>query len=288
VLGQLLGEGGTAEGMDLLDIPEEGFVCFFNPRDECEPSYLEWMTERGLKLASKEGVPSFLKTFPDQEPRELADEREIKALTLALEALNQFFSHSRALLEAPLTPDETLSTRVRLGGGVSVEVSFTPSEDMFEDFEDEELEEPDEPPTEAGLTTLYRFQVQLDKVQSVWRRIEMRGDQTLHDLHAAIQEACNWDEDLYAFFLSGKVWDKETSYESPYGEAERSAAKYRLEHLPLQPGQQLAYMLGFNDDRAFQITLEAISPGAAQPDVAYPRVTGRHGKAPQFTTPDDE
>ncbi|HLW01903.1 MAG TPA: plasmid pRiA4b ORF-3 family protein [Ktedonobacterales bacterium] len=290
VLGQLLGDA-NAEGQDIWNITEEGFVCFFTPKDDCDPTYLDWMAAHGLKPASREGVPTFLKTFAGQEPQEPTDEREIKALTLALEALNQFFSHFRATLEAPLVPDETLTHRARLGGGITVEVSFTPSEDMYEEWlDDETLEEPDEPASEAAQTTLYRFQVKLDWMKSVWRRIEMRGDQTLHDLHEAIQQAFNWDNDhLYAFFLSGKPWDRQTAYESPFGEGERSAAKYRLEHLSLQPGQQIAYIFDFGDELDHRIKLEAIIPGGTQPGGDYPQITERHGEAPpQYPTPDGE
>ena len=67
-------------------------------------------------------------------------------------------------------------------------------------------------------------------MKSVWRRMEMTGDQTLDELHEAIQRAFHWDNDhLYAFFLSGKAWDRQTEYESPFGEGERNASRYRLE-----------------------------------------------------------
>ncbi len=144
VLGQLLGGNGPSEGQDVWDISEEGLVCFFDSKDESDPTYLDWMAEHGLKPPSREGVPTFLKTLPGQEPREPTDEREIKAMALALEALNQFFSHFRAALEAPLTPNETLTHKARVGGA-TIEVSFTPSEDMYEAWpdDDEEAEEPD-------------------------------------------------------------------------------------------------------------------------------------------------
>jgi hypothetical protein len=290
VLGQLLGGAGAEEGQGILDIMEEGMVCFFNPKEECDPTYLDWMAEHSLKPPSREGVPTFLKTMPGKEPQEPQDEREIKALTLALEALNQFFSHFRPMLEAPLTPNETLTHKARVGGATIV-VSFTPTEDMYDDWlDEEELEEPDQPASASAPTTLYRFQVKLDWMKSVWRRIEMTGDQTLHDLHGIIQEAFDWDDDhLYAFFLSGKAWDKATAYESPHADGERSAAKYRLENLPLQPGQQFLYIFDFGDELRHQIKLEAIIPGGAKPGGSYPQITEQRGEAPpQYPPFDDE
>lgn len=37
----------------------------------------------------------------------------------------------------------------------------------------------------------YRFRVELEWREEVWRNIEIRGDQTLNDLHDAIQAAFN-------------------------------------------------------------------------------------------------
>jgi hypothetical protein len=52
----------------------------------------------------------------------------------------------------------------------------------------------------------------------VWRKIEMRADQTLEELHLAIQAAYDWDADhLYSFFMSGKAWDESTEYRLPEG-----------------------------------------------------------------------
>ncbi len=291
VLGQILGGGGPQESQDMWDITEDGMVCFFNSKEECDPTYLEWMAEHGLKPPSRDGVPTFLKTLPGQEPREPEDEREIKAITLALEAMNQFLSHFRTTLESQPPPNETLTHQARVSGGSTIAVSFTPTEEMYEDWlDDEELEEPDEPASEAAQTTLYRFQVKLDWMKPVWRRIEMRGDQTLHDLHKGIQEAFDRDDDhLYAFFLSGKAWDEKTAYESPYSDGERSAAKYRLEHLPLKAGQQFLYIFDFGDELRHQVKLEAIIPGGTKSDIDYPQITDQHGEAPpQYPMLDEE
>lgn len=60
------------------------------------------------------------------------------------------------------------------------------------------------------------FHVSLPGTGRVWRKIEMRADQTLEDLHFAIQEAYGWDADhLYSFFMSGKAWDLSTEYRLP-------------------------------------------------------------------------
>ncbi|MCZ7544435.1 MAG: plasmid pRiA4b ORF-3 family protein [Anaerolineae bacterium] len=64
----------------------------------------------------------------------------------------------------------------------------------------------------------YTLHVALPGTGRVWRKIEMRADQTLQDLHAAIQKAFGWDADhLYSFFMSGRAWDNETEYCMPEG-----------------------------------------------------------------------
>ena len=64
----------------------------------------------------------------------------------------------------------------------------------------------------------YTFHVSLPGTRRVWRKIEMSADQTLEDLHFAIQDAYEWDADhLYSFFMSGKAWDESTEYCLPEG-----------------------------------------------------------------------
>ncbi len=64
----------------------------------------------------------------------------------------------------------------------------------------------------------YIFHVSLPGTGRTWRKIELRADQTLHDLHLAIQDAFEWGNDhLYAFFMSGKAWDNASEYRLPEG-----------------------------------------------------------------------
>ena len=54
----------------------------------------------------------------------------------------------------------------------------------------------------------YIFKVKLKYDKRIWRKIETLGNQTLNDLHMAIQETCGFDADhLYSYFMSGKAWD---------------------------------------------------------------------------------
>ncbi len=64
----------------------------------------------------------------------------------------------------------------------------------------------------------YTFHVTLRGGGRVWRKIEMRSDQTLEELHFAIQDAYEWDADhMYSFYMSNRAWDESTEYTLPEG-----------------------------------------------------------------------
>lgn len=124
----------------------------------------------------------------------------------------------------------------------------------------------------------YLFKVQLQWMPSVWRTIEVRENQTLHQLHRAIQRAFNWDDDhLYSFFLSGEAWDRRTEYASPYAEGERSA-RARLDSLGLRSGQRFLYLFDYGDDLRHDV--EVLNMNDRPDPVRYPRILEVHGEAP--------
>ncbi len=80
----------------------------------------------------------------------------------------------------------------------------------------------------------YTFHVWLPNYDGVSRKIEMRADQTLEDLHLAIQDAFEFDYDhLYSFFMSGRAWDRATEYKLPDEVAARGL-KFQVSNTPPQ------------------------------------------------------
>ena len=146
------------------------------------------------------------------------------------------------------------------------------------------IEGPDTPPTILGPRLLYVLQVRLAWLPTTWRRIELRGDQTLLDLHYIIQEAFGWDDDhLYSFFLSGQRWDERSEYSGPWSETGRNVALHRLESLHLRPGQEFLYLFDYGDDLEHIVKVESVQVGGVQPRRSYPRITEREGKSvPQY------
>jgi hypothetical protein len=64
----------------------------------------------------------------------------------------------------------------------------------------------------------YTFNVALQGAGRVSRKIEIGAEQTLADLHLAIQNAYEWGDDhLYSFFMNNKAWDPSSEYTIPEG-----------------------------------------------------------------------
>jgi hypothetical protein len=141
----------------------------------------------------------------------------------------------------------------------------------------------------------YVFNAQLDGVRGVRRTIAVRSDQTLVDLHRALQRAFRWDDDhLYAFWLDGKFWSRDsTEYthpfaleSDPFAGAERKSAERRLDRLRLTKGRRIAYLFDFGDEWRVRLTLRAIS---ADDGGDYPRLVDAVGDAPaQYPDYEDE
>lgn len=120
--------------------------------------------------------------------------------------------------------------------------------------------------------------------KEISRVIEIRGDQTLADLHCAIFKAYDrWEEHLYEFQFGKRPFDPDGpnfGIPSPQKRGKRTAdaRATKLDDLDLKPHRVFGYWFDFGDDWYHQIQLERIEQ--AIPTVAYPRVIKRVGKSP--------
>lgn len=137
--------------------------------------------------------------------------------------------------------------------------------------------------------TLYCFRVFLaggpmsTKFQSkvISRDIEIRGDQTLADLHESIFEAYDrFDAHMYQFqFGKGPHDPAGPNYGIVCpGDNTRDASRTTIDSLGLKPDKVFGYWFDFGDDWFHQIQIERID--TAIPSVTYPRITKRVGKSP--------
>lgn len=147
------------------------------------------------------------------------------------------------------------------------------------------------------------LKVALDGRRGTWRRIAIRGDQTLGDLHAAIFHAFDrYDEHLYTFYVASKTVKLTRAsahrnamrYSYPAaldnlmgGRGEKNAEKTPITSLRLSTGQVFLYLFDFGDEWWHEITVEQIDAPAEKGK--YPRIVEKHGDSPpQYPDFDEE
>ena len=135
-------------------------------------------------------------------------------------------------------------------------------------------------PVKEKLVKIFTFKVSLKDSPKVWRKIEIKGSQTLHNLHKVIFNAYErYDEHLYAFFLSNKPWDNSAEYGLPDPENNaKNAKRARIDSLGLSVKKKFLYLFDFGDEWWHSIVLLDIK--AQEPKGKYPRVIDSQGKAP--------
>jgi hypothetical protein len=163
-------------------------------------------------------------------------------------------------------------------------------------------------PLVPGAKQLYTFKVFLiegpiteefaEANPEVSRTIQIRGDQTLDDLHQAIFEAFGREEEhLYEFQIGGKgphdpdarcypmseAFDSGNPSHARGGEAEEA----RIGSLGLEVEEAFGYWFDFGDDWWHQINVEAIED--QMPQGKYPKLTERVGASPpQYADMEEE
>ena len=136
---------------------------------------------------------------------------------------------------------------------------------------------------------IYTFRVDLKYAPGIWRKIEIKGTQSLHHLHQIIVEAFERDDDhLYAFFMNNVAWDNSAEYGPPYGETDaRNSMKAKINSLGLQNKSKFLYIFDFGDDWEHPLTLLSIRQET--PTGKFPRIVGFKGDAPpQYPDSKDE
>lgn len=120
--------------------------------------------------------------------------------------------------------------------------------------------------------------------KQVRRDIEIRGDQTLEQLHRAIFAAFDRsDEHLYQFQFGKRPFDPDgPNYGVPDPEEGqergRDARTTALDDLDLKPNRVFGYLFDFGDEWFHQVQVERIEQAILT--VTYPRVVKRVGKSP--------
>jgi hypothetical protein len=150
--------------------------------------------------------------------------------------------------------------------------------------------------------TIYVFKVALAGRKSIWRKIAVKGSQTLDDLHGAIFDAFDrYDDHLYSFYFplkAGKITPRNihaesVEYTSPntleFGgdDGQKDAAKAKFSSLKLKMKQVFYYLFDFGDEWWHEVTVEETA--AEEEKGKYPKIVEKKGKSPpQYPDNDEE
>lgn len=113
----------------------------------------------------------------------------------------------------------------------------------------------------------YVFKISLGR--SVWRKIALSFKHTLEDLHKAVQEAFDFDDDhLYSFFMDAKRYSKHT-YHSPMSDDGPFADEVTIGELELYEGQRILYFFDYGDSWEFEVQLLKINKDEIPPNPSF-------------------
>ena len=150
--------------------------------------------------------------------------------------------------------------------------------------------------------TVCVFKVALTGEQNIWRRIAIRSDQTLDDLHAAIFDAFDrFEEHMYSFHRQplyarrGPDFNRDNEeYTSPMilevadpfePRGRHDASKTQIGALGLKPGGTLYYLFDFGDSWWHDLTVEATGLNVERAR-RFPWIIEKHGASPpQYSDP---
>jgi len=149
------------------------------------------------------------------------------------------------------------------------------------------------------MINIYTFEVYIisgpmseefvEKNQVILRKVEIRGDQTLEDLHLAIFDAFDREEEhLYEYQIGGKGPNdpKAVRYSTPdpFENSEELSKSYNyaaaatIDSLKLKIDDVFGYWFDFGDDWWHQINVASIK---SRPSTGkYPKVIERIGESP--------
>ena len=131
-------------------------------------------------------------------------------------------------------------------------------------------------PVKASGARVYQLKITLRGVSKppVWRRLAIRSDITLRQLHETIQRAMGWYECHLHVFSTG--WEEYGAPDRELGHADDR--KVRLSRVLTEPGERLSYTYDFGDDWEHDIVLEEVQ--RVVPGEVYPRCVAGKGACP--------
>ena len=112
------------------------------------------------------------------------------------------------------------------------------------------------------------YDLKVSLTNKIYRTIRIAGTDTFEDLHEAIQDAFDFDNDhLYAFFMDGKRWSRNgESYWSPMNDEGILADEIEIGTAGLTEGKKFLYLFDFGDEWQFNVQVLTIKTEEKEPD----------------------
>jgi hypothetical protein len=142
------------------------------------------------------------------------------------------------------------------------------------------------PRSASPARQIYRFKASLTRRQNLWRRVEIRGNQTLANFDSTLRRAFQHDgsDHLGGFWkrvrrgTSTRFREIELGTIDPFGEGD--GAEQHIAELGLKPGDELKYVYDFGDWIEHLLTLEEMVEPEAK--AKYPRVVAQNKPTYQY------
>lgn len=130
--------------------------------------------------------------------------------------------------------------------------------------------------TQSLEVRVYQFHILLLQISpAIWRRVLIRSDSSLADLHYIIQILMGWEDiHLHRFVLHGKVY----GINKPGVLFDHNPGKVLLSDLHLRVKERFIYEYDFSNSWQHQLRLEQILP--LDPGAAYPLCPAGARQAP--------
>jgi hypothetical protein len=125
----------------------------------------------------------------------------------------------------------------------------------------------------------YYFKVALNK--NCYHVIAIDGNDTFDDLHDAIQDAFDFDNDhLYAFFMDGRPWSQGgETYWSPNNDEGILADAVKIGEAKLYAGKSFLYLFDFGYEWRFKVIVKAIN--SDEEPLKQPKIVESVGENPE-------
>lgn len=132
----------------------------------------------------------------------------------------------------------------------------------------------------AKSRAIYQLRITLQEIQpSIWRRIQVREDITLAQLHAILRTVMNWEDyHLHEFTIGRRQYSVPDPDDDMYERKVIDERQERLCDVVPRVGTQFLYLYDFGDGWRHELLLEAIL--IPDSNLQYPRCIAGERRTP--------